>query len=169
MRVVGAVLVLASWSIAAAAPRAEAVLRDAKGKKIGTAEFTPVEGGVHVSLTVKGVTPGPHGFHVHAVGSCVAPAFKSAGDHFNPGAKQHGLANPDGAHMGDLDNLAVDVKGDGTGEFMVLGASLEKGPESLLKAGGTALVLHADPDDLKTEPAGNAGARIACGVIRATK
>lgn len=163
------VIALLVSSLAFAAPRAQALLRDSAGKKVGTADFTSVDGGVHVSLKVKGVSPGPHGFHVHELGSCVAPDFSSAGGHFNPDEKKHGVANPGGAHVGDLDNVSVDVKGDGTGEFVVFRASLDAAPGGLLKKDGTALVLHADPDDLKTDPAGNSGKRIACGVIRARK
>lgn len=163
------VIALLVSSLAFAAPRAQAVLRDTAGKQIGSADFTSVDGGVHVSLKVKGVAPGLHGFHVHELGSCVAPEFKSAGGHFNPDDKKHGVVNPSGAHVGDLENLTVDVKGDGSGEFVVLRATLDSAPGSLLKKDGTALVLHADPDDLKSDPAGNSGARIACGVIRAKK
>lgn len=163
------VIALLVSSLAVAAPRAQAVLRDTEGKKVGTADFTSVDGGVQVSLKVKGLTAGLHGFHVHELGSCVAPEFKSAGGHFNPDEKKHGVVNPSGAHVGDLDNLTVDVKGDGSGEFVVLRASLESAPGGLLKKDGTSLVLHADPDDLKSDPAGNSGKRIACGVIRAKK
>ncbi|MDP1917561.1 MAG: superoxide dismutase family protein [Myxococcales bacterium] len=163
------VIALLVSSFAFAAPRAQALLRNTEGKKVGTADFTSVDGGVHVTLKVKGFSPGPHGFHVHELGSCVGPDFISAGGHFNPDEKKHGGSNPSGAHVGDLDNLAVDVKGDGTGEFIVLRASLDSAPGGLLKKDGTSLVLHADADDLKTDPAGNSGARIACGVIRAKK
>ena len=163
------VIALLMSSLAFATPRAQAVLRNTEGKKMGTADFTAVDGGVRVTLKVKGLSPGPHGFHVHELGSCVAPEFKSAGGHFNPDEKKHGAANPGGAHVGDLDNVTVDVKGDGTGEFLVLRASLDSTPGGLLKKDGTSLVLHADADDLKSDPAGNSGARIACGVIRATK
>ncbi len=163
------VIALLVSSFAFAAPRAQAVLRDTAGKQVGTADFTSVDGGVRVTLKVKGVAPGLHGFHVHELGSCVAPEFKSAGGHFNPDDKKHGVVNPSGAHVGDLDNLTVDVKGDGSGEFVVLRASLDSTSGSLLKKDGTSVVLHADPDDLKSDPAGNSGMRIACGVIRAKK
>jgi Cu-Zn family superoxide dismutase len=106
-----------------------------------------------------------HGFHVHAVGKCEGPEFKTAGGHFNPATKEHGLENPKGAHAGDMPNLAVGPDGNGKGEFLARGATLGDGAGSLFPEGGTALVLHAAPDDMKTDPAGNAGARIACGVI----
>jgi Cu-Zn family superoxide dismutase len=111
--------------------------------------------------------PGKHGIHVHAVGRCEAPEFKTAGAHFNPTDKQHGLQNPAGAHSGDLPNLVVDQEGRGKATFTAKGATLGEGKGSLLGPEGTALVIHADPDDEKTDPAGNSGARIACGVIRA--
>lgn len=144
---------------------ARARLLDASGKEVGNATFQPAEGGVKVDLAVTGVKPGKHGFHVHAIGSCVAPDFKSAGPHFNPAGKQHGHENPQGAHAGDLPN--VDVAEDGSGRVSVVGKGLTlgEGGGSLFQPGGTALVLHADPDDGKSDPAGNAGARIACGVV----
>jgi Cu-Zn family superoxide dismutase len=107
-----------------------------------------------------------HAFHVHGVGTCTAPDFTSAGGHYNPGAKEHGLQNPKGAHVGDMPNVVVDASGAATASFVLLGATLVGGgPGSLFQVGGTAVVLHAVADDMKTDPAGNAGARIACGVI----
>lgn len=159
------IAVVAGFSLfASASPSVKATLHDIHGKQVGKATLTKVDGGVRVHVTVTGVSPGQHAFHVHAVGVCEGD-FKSAGAHFNPGAKEHGLDNPRGAHMGDLPNLAVDAAGNGTGSFMVLGASFEPGAGSLFPAGNTALVLHAAADDMKSDPAGNAGDRIACGVI----
>ena len=152
-------------ALVAAAPAATATLRDAQGKAVGTATLTPAEGGVKIAVTVSGVAPGFHGFHVHAVGRCEGPEFKSAGGHFNPGSKEHGLENPKGAHAGDMPNLSVGPDGTGKGEFLARGASLERGPGPLFPDGGTAVVLHAAPDDMRSDPAGNAGARIACGVV----
>jgi Cu-Zn family superoxide dismutase len=151
--------------VAAAAPSARATLRDAQGKEVGTATLTPGDGGVKIAVRVSGVSPGLHGFHVHAVGKCEGPEFKSAGGHFNPAAREHGLENPRGAHAGDMPNLSVGPDGNGKGEFLARGATLGEGAGSLFPEGGTALVLHAAPDDMKTDPAGNAGARIACGVV----
>ena len=154
--------------LASAAPSATATLRDAQGKTVGTATLTPGDGGVKIAVSVSGVAPGLHGFHVHAVGKCEGPDFKSAGGHFNPAAKEHGLENPKGAHAGDMPNLSVGADGVGKGEFLARGASLAPGPGSLFPDGGTAVVLHASPDDMKSDPAGNAGARIACGVVERT-
>jgi len=151
--------------VAEAAPAARATLRDAGGKEIGKATLAPGGNGVKILVSVSGVAPGLHGFHVHAVGKCEGPDFKSAGGHFNPATKEHGLENPKGAHAGDMPNLAVGPDGTGKGEFLARGATLDDGAGSLFPEGGTSLVLHAAPDDMKTDPAGNAGARIACGVI----
>jgi Cu-Zn family superoxide dismutase len=151
--------------LASAAPSATVTLRDAQGKAVGTATIAPGDGGVKISVSVSGVTPGLHGFHVHAVGKCEGPEFKSAGGHFNPATREHGLDNPKGSHAGDMPNLSVGPDGTGKGEFLARGATLEPGAGSLFPDGGTALVLHAGPDDMKSDPAGNAGARIACGVI----
>ena len=151
--------------LASAALPITATLRDAQGKVVGTATFTPGDGGTRITVAVAGVAPGPHGFHVHAVGKCEGPDFKSAGGHFNPAGKEHGIENPKGFHAGDVPNLVVGPDGAGKGDFLARGASLEPGPGSLFPEGGTAVVLHAAPDDMKTDPAGNAGARIACGVV----
>jgi len=152
-------------AVASAAPAVTATIRDAQGKTIGSATLTPADGGVRIGVNVSGVAPGLHGFHVHAVGKCEGPDFKSAGGHFNPGSKEHGLENPKGAHAGDMPNLSVGPDGTGKGESLARGASLDAGPGTLFPDGGTAVVLHAAPDDMKSDPAGNAGARIACGVV----
>lgn len=165
MRLPIAALLLSLPLLAAAAPAATATLRDAQGKPVGTATLTPADGGVKISVTVSGIAPGLHGFHVHAVGKCEGPDFKSAGGHFNPTSKEHGLENPKGSHAGDMPNLSVGADGTGKGDFLARGASLGAGAGSLFPEGGTAVVLHAAPDDMKSDPAGNAGARIACGVI----
>ncbi len=149
----------------AAAPAATASLKDAEGKEVGTATFTPTRGGVKVHVVATGLTPGKHGIHVHAVGKCDPPDFKSAGGHFNPAGKHHGLRNPEGAHAGDMPNLTAGKNGKATGTFTAKGASLGEGPGSLFGPDGTALVIHAAADDEKTDPAGNSGDRIVCGVI----
>ncbi len=143
----------------------KATLRDAKAKVVGHATFEPAEGGVSVTVTVSGVSAGLHGFHLHAVGKCEGPAFESAGGHFNPGAKAHGLDSAAGAHAGDLPNVTVGADGKGTGTFLARSVSLDNGPTSLLREGGTSVVLHASADDMKSDPSGNSGARVACGVI----
>lgn len=150
---------------AAAGPSGKAMIQNAEGKEIGTATFTPARGGVNVHVAVAGLTPGKHGIHIHAVGRCEGPDFKSAGGHFNPGGKQHGLRNPAGAHAGDLANLKVGKNGKAKQTFVAKGATLGEGEGSLFGPEGTALVIHADADDEKTDPAGNSGTRIACGVI----
>lgn len=148
-----------------AAKKAKADLLNAKGAPVGTAVFTERRGGVQLDLKVSNLTPGLHGLHIHAVGRCQAPDFASAGPHFNPEGKQHGWDNPMGHHLGDLQNLDVGPDGKAHVQVMVPGVTLGEGPNSLFHQGGTALVIHAKPDDGKTDPAGNAGPRIACGVI----
>lgn len=145
--------------------KARADIVDAKGKKIGTATLVEKKKGVSITLKLAGLAPGKHGFHLHENGVCEPPDFKSAGAHFNPFGKKHGVYNPEGKHSGDLPNLVA--KEDGTAKITAIaeGTTLGEGPASLLKEGGTSIVIHADPDDEKTDPAGNAGARIACGVV----
>jgi Cu-Zn family superoxide dismutase len=156
---------LLSIAALAAGPSARAVLKNADGAEVGTATFAPVKGGVRVHVTASGLSPGKHGIHIHAVGKCDPPDFASAGGHFNPAGKKHGLHNPEGAHAGDLPNLAVSKGGKASATFTARGATLSDGPSSVLGAEGTSLVIHEKPDDEKTDPAGNSGARIACGVI----
>ena len=149
----------------ALAQSARAVLRDAQGKVVGTAALNEVPGGVRIAVKVRGLKPGMHGFHIHALGKCEPPAFSSAGAHFNPYGKKHGHKNPDGAHAGDLPNLTVGPDGTGSIAATAAGVTLTASPDSLLQPGATSLVIHVDPDDEKTDPAGNSGARIVCGVI----
>ena len=167
--VVFAVLVVAQGVFANdGANHASAVLRDANGQEIGFADFVEdAPGLVHVDVHVKGVTPGLHGIHLHAVGSCVPPTFASAGGHFNPMGEQHGLENPNGPHAGDLPNLVVNESGVGHLDTTTDRVTLSAGPMSLFDADGTALVIHAHEDDQMTNPSGNSGSRIACGVIEA--
>jgi superoxide dismutase, Cu-Zn family len=141
-------------------------VRDAEGRTVGTALLTPERDGVRVVLSVSGLPPGPHGVHVHERGRCEGPDFQSAGAHFDPQGRQHGLSNPAGPHAGDLPNLEVGADGRGALTALARGATLTgTGPASLGRPGGTALVIHAGPDDQVTDPSGNSGARIACGVI----
>lgn len=165
-RLVSASFAIAAGILAAGASRsARTTLRDGHGKDVGTATFAPSKGGVKVSVEVADLPPGTHGIHIHAVAKCEPPDFKSAGGHFNPTGKKHGLHSPEGAHAGDLPNLAVGEDGKARASFTARGATLEDGKGSLFGPEGTSLVIHADPDDGKTDPAGNSGARIACGVI----
>ena len=161
----GYVLLLASLAFGNSAATAKADLTDSKGASVGTAKLNETPKGVSLDLDVSNLPPGVHGFHIHAVGKCEAPDFKSAGGHFNPEGKKHGWENPEGHHAGDLQNLTVDAEGKAKVKVVVTGVTLGDGPNSLFQPEGTALVIHANPDDNKTDPAGNAGPRIACGVI----
>lgn len=160
-----AVLSLVAVGAMAAEKPATAELKDASGAKVGTATLSETSKGVLVSVKLTGVKPGVHGIHIHAVGSCVAPDFKSAAGHFNPAHKQHGAMNPQGMHRGDLRNITVAANGKGSLKETISGIDLGTGENGLFHPGGTAIVVHADPDDMKSDPAGNAGARVACGVI----
>jgi len=144
---------------------ATADLKDAKGAVVGAATFTQESGGVHLVAKVKDLPPGQHGIHVHAVGKCDAPDFMTAGGHFNPTSHQHGLNNPQGPHAGDMVNLTVASDGTGAVDYVLKDVTLGSGAGSLFGSDGTALVIHADMDDEMTDPSGNSGARIACGVI----
>ena len=140
-------------------------LADAKGDSIGTATLSTAPGGVKIALAVKGLAPGQHAIHVHQTAKCEGPAFTSAGGHFNPEHKQHGIDNPQGPHAGDMPNFTVDSTGHSSATVVAPGITLADGPHSVFTGGGTALVIHEKADDMKSDPAGNAGARVACGVI----
>ena len=140
-------------------------LKDAQGQSIGSATLSAANsGGVSIALNARNLSPGEHALHIHQVAKC-EPPFASAGPHFNPDSKKHGLQNPEGPHAGDMDNFTV--KADGTAQATITDprVSLGSGSSSVFSSGGTALVIHAKADDMKTDPAGNAGDRIACGVI----
>ena len=144
---------------------AVAELTNTSGQSVGTARFTQAGNVVRILVEAKGLPPGPHGAHVHAVGKCDPPDFNSAGPHFNPTNKQHGALNPQGSHAGDLPNLTVGPDGTGRMETTTEQLSLGSGPSSVWDADGSALVVHANADDFKTDPTGNSGARVACGVL----
>ncbi len=144
----------------------KAMLVDAQGQNVGEAALEQMPDGVRIQLKVSRLSPGVHAFHIHAVGKCEGPDFKSAGGHFNPYGKKHGHKNPEGAHAGDLPNITVGADGTGTAEGVASGVTLGPGENSLFHEGGTALVIHANADDEVTDPAGNAGDRVACGVIK---
>ena len=149
----------------AGSPQAAAELKNAKGEAVGVVGLWEDSNGVHLTTQVRGIPAGRHGFHIHAVGRCDPPDFTTAGGHLNPGGKKHGLKSPSGPHAGDLPNLEIGTDGTGRLEYVARLVTLGAGPTSLFDADGSALVIHAGPDDETTDPTGNSGGRIACGVL----
>ena len=143
---------------------ASAQLYDARGADRGRADFYKTGSGLRVELVARGFGPGTYGMHVHAVGQCTPPDFTSAGPHWNPTGAQHGRDNPMGAHHGDLPNLVIEEGAIGRATLTLVGTRLT-GEGGVIDADGAAFVIHAGPDDMKTDPSGNSGARVACGVI----
>jgi superoxide dismutase, Cu-Zn family len=138
-----------------------------EGKKAGKAILTQEAEGVKVNVQAAGVKPGKHGIHFHEKAICTPPDFKSAGEHFNPAKKKHGFLNPHGPHAGDMENIEADNNGVIDAEVLSTLVTLSAGKQnSLFKNGGSALVIHERADDYKTDPAGDSGARIICGVIK---
>ena len=160
-----ALMQVATLAVGAQAQQASAELRDPSGNVVGSATMSESGGGVQINVQVRSLPPGQHGIHVHAVGQCDPPDFMSAGGHFNPTSRQHGLRNPQGPHAGDLPNLTIAANGSGSLQAIGAQLSLGAGANSLFDSDGSALVIHADVDDEVTDPTGNSGGRIACGVV----
>lgn len=144
---------------------ASATLRAANGLPVGTALLTASGDKVELTVAVATLPTGHHGIHLHMIGRCDTPDFSSAGGHLNPGARQHGSQNPTGSHLGDLPNITIDSQGKGA-LTIELGATREAALSALFDSDGSAIVIHAAADDYKTDPTGNSGARIACGVLQ---
>jgi Cu-Zn family superoxide dismutase len=154
---------LCAFGVAHAATQ-NIILKNAKGETVGTATITALTKGVKIDADLHGLAPGEHAIHFHDKGSCVGPKFDSAGGHFSPTKMEHGFDSPAGPHAGDMANFFAAK--DGTAKLEIVNTSVMLTPESLLKAGGTALVVHEKADDYKTQPSGDAGGRFACGEIK---
>jgi len=144
---------------------ARAQLLGADQNEYGEVIAAQGDGQLIVNINAQNMSPGQHGIHIHETGKCEGPDFKSAGGHWNPGSKEHGIENPKGSHMGDFFNLDIGEDGTGSLEAVVDGGSLEDGENALLDADGAAFVVHEGADDLKSDPSGESGGRLACGVF----
>jgi Cu-Zn family superoxide dismutase len=168
-RVVLAVAVLVAQSAclrygSTVSDQTDVPMRDAAGHDLGTLTLASAPGGLVLSGRLAGLPPGAHGIHLHAVGRC-EPPFESAGPHWNPARRQHGTANPNGPHLGDMPNITVVADASANVRVTTPGGTLS-GSDAVMDADGSSVVIHAQADDYRTDPSGNSGARIACGVVR---
>jgi Cu-Zn family superoxide dismutase len=164
--VVSSVLFSLTLTSSAKSAKVKVEISDSLGHSIGLVTIKPAATGVSLQLNLRSLPPGVHAIHFHQNPVCDAPTFKGAGGHFNPDGKQHGLNNPQGHHAGDMQNFTADANGKVKTTVSDPDVTLSDGTHSLFSNGGTAIVIHEKADDMMTDPSGNSGGRIACGVVK---